>query len=270
MRKTFAPDIPRSETPGQEEWILFPRDIEWRRSLFPDGVFQHPAKANMFLQKALIDYLTEPGDTIIDPFGGTGTAMIGLLMGRNVALIELEPSFQALIEETYESWQAREPDGWDPERKFFLFSGDCRLELPNVPFLCDAAIFSPPYSTALSHSTGIKEQKEVLDTYALKGDAKNMGRLNPFMFQQAMRRVYPRLANRLVPDAPMALITKDIMKGPERQMLSKGIIREATRAGFRMVEWFKWKPPGSMQQSIMRSKGANVVDDEDILIFRKK
>lgn len=264
--KEFAPGYSKN-TQG---WFQFPRDIGWRKSLYPPAVFDHPAKANLHLQKVLIEYLTEPGDTFMDPFGGTGTAMIGMLMGRNVVLCELEPIFQEMIGDTLRKWIEEEPEGWTGKQSLRLLKGDCRLVLPDLEGLTDACIFSPPYSTTLTHSTAIEEQKKVLNDYAIKASPLNLGRLNPFLFQQAMRRVYTRIAQRLVPGAPMAIITKDIMKGPRRQMLSDPLIKQAKQCGFEYLEWFKWEPPGSMQQSIMKAKGAHVVLDEDIIIFRKR
>jgi len=258
----FAAGYERNE----DGWILFPRDVEWRRKLFPQGVFDHPAKANMFLIQELVRYLTKPGDTIIDPFGGTGTLMLALLEDRNVVLVDIESHYVALMREA----QGSEHFAGTASR-LFIYEGDCRQRLQELDFLCDAAIFSPPYSTALSHSTAIKEQKEVLTQYALEGSStQNLARLNPFYFTHALGLVYERLCRRLTPGAPVAIITKDIMKGPRRTFLSEGIIRQAQKNSLTLTEWHKWKPPGSMQQSIMKAKGAYVVLDEDILIFRKE
>lgn len=264
--RKFAEHYPR-----EGNLILFPRDVTLRREFFPQEVFDHPAKANIFLIRELIEYLTEPGDTVLDPFAGTGTLMMALLLGRNVALIEIEPHYADLIRSIWKLWEERGLiAALEQPTQFHLFQGDCRQQLQEVKFLCDAAIFSPPYATALSHSTAIKEQKAVLDKYALKGTStQNLARLNPFFFTQAVALVFKRIHKRLVPNAPMAIITKDIMKGPRREFLSEGIIRQAQRNGFKLSQWEKWKPPGSMQQSIMKAKGANVVLDEDILIFHK-
>ena len=65
MPKVFAEQYDR-EKMGEMDLILFPRDIEWRRTLFPQGVFEHPAKMNMYMCQELIRYLTKPGDTILD------------------------------------------------------------------------------------------------------------------------------------------------------------------------------------------------------------
>ena len=278
--KVFAEQYNR-EKMGEMEVILFPRDVTWRKELFPDRVFEHPAKANMYLVEELIKYLTEPGDTILDPFGGTGTLLIGALYGRNVALIEIEPHFISLLEETEKMWKegvklpvVGEVKG--PGR-IYIFEGDCRQKLQDLPFLCDAAILSPPYSSLLSGQTGLTQKigrsarADTLSQYTGKdASSQNLGRLNPFYFTQAMGLVYKRMVARLTPEARVALIVKDAMKAGVRQFLSTGIIRQAGKAGLELLEWYKWKPPGIAQQKLMKSKGFTVVEDEDILIFGKK
>lgn len=280
MPKVFAEKYERVRE-GEMDLILFPRDVEWRKKLFPDRVFEHPAKANMYLMQELIEYLTEPGDTILDPFGGTGTLLIGALYGRNVVLIEIEPHFIALLEETEKMWKegvqlpvVGEVKG--PGR-IFIMEGDCRQKLQDLDFLCDAAIFSPPYSSLLSGQTGLKEnigrsaRGDALSQYTGKdASSQNLGRLNTFYFTQAMGMVYQRMMAKLTPEAPVALIVKDAMKAGTRQFLSTGVIHQANKAGLELKEWFKWKPPGIAQQKLMKAKGFKVVEDEDILLFRRK
>ena len=270
MAKVFAEKFER-ERMDEMELILFPRDIEWRKQLFPAGVFDHPAKNNMHLVKALIDYLTEPGDTILDPFGGTGTLLLGVLESRNVALIELEPYNVKLLRETEELWKEGVPLAITGEVKgpgrIFIYEGDCRQKLQALDFLCDAAIFSPPYSTSIKRGKPLPSVAKQVTDYATH--PQNLGNLNPFYFQQGMRMIYERMHKRLVPDAPVAIITRDMIKGT-RLFLSKDIIKYMGKAGFDLENWFKWKPPGSAQRRIQESRGAKVVKDEDILIFRKR
>jgi len=260
LPKEFAPQYERNE----QGWILFPRDSAERKELFPDGVFEHPAKMQLHLTRALIEYLTEPGDSVLDPFGGTGTTAIGLLMGRNVVLIELESHFIEILVELHKRWEGRH------QQKLYVMAGDCRQVMADLPFLCDVAIFSPPY--ALIKGKGFKEA----DRYTVEavkkyiGGPLNMSNLNQFQFVQGMNLVYERLYAKLVPKARIAVVTKDTMKGPERQLLSAQVIKQAGKCGFAFEEWYKWKAPGSMGQAVAHSKGSMVVEDEDILIFRKE
>lgn len=67
----------------------------------------------------------------------------------------------------------------------------------------------------------------------------------------------------------MTVITKDIMRNQKRVFLSADCIKTCSNLGFKLEEWHKWKTGGSAQAKIMRSKGAEVVWDEDILVFRR-
>ncbi len=279
MTKVFAEKYER-ERMDNMDLILFPRDVEWRRRLFPKGVFDHPAKNNMFLIQALIDYLTEPGDTILDPFGGTGSLLIGVLSGRNVVLIELEPYNIKLLRETEAMWKEGVELAVTGEIKgpgrIFIYEGDCKQKLKDIQFLCDAAIFSPPYSNILSSGgetrTGPSDRitPDVIAAYGGKqASPQNLGRLNPFFFEHGMTKVYQRLHQRLVPDAPMAIISKDAMQAGRRMILSEKIIRQAQRNGFKLAEWHKWLMPFSSYRAPAKAQGIKTVDDEDILIFRR-
>lgn len=281
MGKVFAEQYEREKV---EEMITirFPgRDTTWRRELFPEAVFDHPAKANMYLLQELVEYLTKPGDTIIDPFAGTGTMLLGVLMGRNVVLIEIEPQYLNILRETEKMWKEGVKLTMTGEVKgpgrIFIYEGDCRLKLQDIDFLCDAAIFSPPYADTLSSGgeTRTRESDRItpgaIQSYGGKqASSLNLGRLNKFYFQHGMKRVYERLHRRLVPDAPMAIISKDNMQAGVRQFLSDGIIRQAQKCGFKLEEWFKWKQPMSSYRAPAAAKGIKTVGDEDILIFRRE
>lgn len=254
-------------------WILFPiSDVTRRKALFPQEVFDHPAKANMWMVDSIIERISKPGDTILDPFGGTGTIMIAALQGRNVTTIEIEEPYQKLLQRIHSEWLDT-PDLAENLGNITQLQGDCRLVLP-VP--CDHVIFSPPYSIALGKTTGMtKRAGEAADEHFKKwgqysNSANNLGQLNPFLFAKAMDKVYSKLAQSVPAGGKMAVITKDIMRGGQREFLSTACIATCTRVGFELMEWHKWKTGGSMQAKVMRSKGAEVVWDEDILIFQKE
>ena len=97
-----------------------------------------------------------------------------------------------------------------------------------------------------------------------------MGRLNPFYFTQAMDTLYRHLSARLVPGARVCIITKDVMKGPVRVFISEPTILRAQRHGLKLEKIVKWKPPGSMMKKVLISKGASVVEEEDLLFFVKQ
>ena len=49
------------------------------------------------LMRWLLRLITEPGDIVLDPFGGSGTTGVAaLLEGRRVILVERDPAFAAI------------------------------------------------------------------------------------------------------------------------------------------------------------------------------
>ena len=144
MSEVFAVGYAKDD----QDRFLFPRDIERRKELFPQEVFNHPAKANMYLIEALVEYLTKEGDTILDPFGGTGTLLWATQMGRKVTLIEIEEHFHELQVAICKDWFGT--SGWDGIVE--LNHGDCNRIMP---VFCDHAIFSPPYAQALGKKSGL-------------------------------------------------------------------------------------------------------------------
>jgi len=277
----FGAGYPKTE----EGWFQFPKDQQRRRELFPAGVFKHPAKANMFLIEELVKHLTKPGETLLDPFAGTGTLLLAAPMGRNVICLELESMFVDLINEAANAMlEDAAVQGTDGIKlgNVIVLPGDCRQLLP-IP--CDHAIFSPPYANvsvrsnpftgrktydARTKGEGPDKFKEGLDAYSGKDSSRlNMGLLNPFFFGRQMQGIYAKLQRSIREDGTMTVITRDMMGSDGRVMLAKDVIRSATQAGFRMLEWHKHKRAGSPRTDLEESRGHEVIRDEDIVVFRR-
>ena len=63
------------------------------------GVEDHPAVMPMSLARRCIQITSQPGDTVLDPYAGSGTTLIASQgLGRNWAGIELNPTYVDLIE----------------------------------------------------------------------------------------------------------------------------------------------------------------------------
>ena len=261
----FAAEYPREKAEDSEhELILFPRDIEYRKSLFPQGVFEHPAKNNIYLTMELVRHLTSPGENILDPFAGTGTLMLACLEDRNVTLVELEAHYANLIRVAWSEISLNSKCSG----KLSLRIGDCRQVLQDMRETFDSAIFSPPFSTSITRAKALPSVASQIKGFTK--DNLNMANLNVFLFEQAMSTVFERTARRIRPGGTMGIISRDIIRGPGRVFLSEGIIRRSGKDGFKLTEWHKWLPPGSAQRAIQESRGARVVKDEDILLFKKE
>jgi DNA modification methylase len=270
------------------DWILFPRDSEWRRDLFSPKAEQHPAKMQLYIVKSAIEYYAESGWKVLDPFAGTGSTALAATMGCKVTLIEIEDLFMEFLQEVRNKWISEKlVDPLD----FTIMQGDCRQVLRQLPEKSfDMIITSPPYSvtaqvgevtdngdgTATSKDgtvfTGIvaKRRLEMYKYGSAGADPQNIGRLNVFNFNIAMEKVYERCLRVLKPGGLYVSVTKDAMAAGVRRSLSLDTLRVARSAGFEYFgDWFKWKAPGSMFQNLAKSQGKEVVLDEDIMVFRR-
>lgn len=269
--KTFASEYPRNE----EGLILFPRDPEYRKELFPwwnrlgISLEQHPAKANLYLVQAIIEYASEPGDTVADIMAGTGSILTAVLIGRRVVCIELEEEYQNFIEEATKDMEAIAPGAED---MITLIPGDCSKVLP--VYGLNHIIFSPPYSNIFKKKTldkltselGIGKAGGIL-SYSSHPD--NIGNLNEFLYHQVMERIYKKTLESLEPGGTLTIILKDHIGAGKRVYLGERAARDCVRAGYELVAIHKWLPPGSAYVGFMRARGDLVVDDESIIILRK-
>ncbi len=275
MPRQFSPD--RERTP--EGYIIFPNDVPYRREHFCSDSFKHPAKAVCFLIEDLVDYLTQPGDVILDPMAGTGTLMLATLKGRRVLLIEDVPVFHWYQQQSKELFVRRGV----PEEWITLLFGPCQDYLP-IPGI-NHVIFSPPYANVLAskpkaqsskalagsammhQSAGEGQTESVLEDYL--GSVKNLGRLPTFFYNMAMTQIYGLLLQCLIPGGTMTTIVQDVMRGGERISLTGWVKHTCGRLGFEFVEQFERYSPGTGFKKSHRARGHAVVDNESILIFRK-
>lgn len=243
-------------------FILFPADQKRRKELFIDEVSKHPAKANLWLVEELIKHTSKPGNTVVDIMAGSGTILVGALLDRRVVCIDLNP--------LYVEWQGMSAlkMGLDAG-KVIILQGDCRKILP-IP--CQSIIFSPPYSQLMDKGGGIfRREKGLQESYTgYQSDPKNLGNLNDFLFNQAMQEVYKLCAESLPLGGYMSIIIKDRLKGGKREPLGYRCVQSVLKQPFVLDEWYKWKTPGTQFRHIHKAKGDEVIEDEHILIFRKR
>jgi len=261
--RDFASEYPRND----DGLILFPRDDQYRKQLFPFlNLSEHPAKANLYLVQAIVEYVSEAEETILDVMAGTGTIMTAALIGRRVICIEIGQQYQDIIEQGIVALEVLAPGIGE---NIMLIPGDCNLILP-VPGV-DHVIFSPPYSNIFKKKTLDKLSAEMIGTGLLtySEDPNNVGNLNEFLYHQKMEGIYKKILDSLRPGGTLTIIIKNhIEKGIDTK-LSERAERDCRRLGFKLVAWHRWLPPGSAYTSFMRARGDVVVDEENIITLRK-
>ena len=249
--------------------ILFPRDTQYRKELFPKlKLDDHPAKANIYLVQAIIEFVSEPEETIMDIMAGTGTIMVAALVGRRVVCIDIEEDYTKILEQGAQSLESIAPG---ISSQITIIEGDALLLLP-LP-IADHIIFSPPYTNIMKKSTEFLDNlsRETLgkglQTYSK--NPNNVGNLNEFLYHQKMERIYKKTFDSLPPGGTLTIIIKDHIDKGERMYLGERAKRDCVRAGYEEAGHYKWLPPGTIYTSFMRARGDKVVDDEDIIVLRR-
>ena len=237
--------------------ILFPgRDKAKRIELGLSEGLKHSTKNNLYAYTEIIKHTSEPGDVVADIMAGSGTILIAAMMGRMALGLELNPVYvqrmQTMIEQLGLSGKA------------FILEGDCKKLMP---IAAQSIIFSPPYARSVTGKSleGRQKEKDKWKTFLAEG---NLASLNDFLYNQSMERIYRLCYESLVPGGYCTVIIRDHYAG-RLVTLSLDAARMMAQAGLVPFEWHKWHFPPTIRGIYNKSKGANVVEEEDIIIFRK-
>jgi DNA modification methylase len=81
-------------------------------------VKEHPAAFPVELPRAVMNFLTAPGETVLDVFGGSGSTLIACeQLGRRARLVEFDPQYVDLIVRRWQDFTGqravRESDGME-------------------------------------------------------------------------------------------------------------------------------------------------------------
>jgi len=220
--------------------------------------------------RELVEFVSEPGETILDPFAGTGTILVAATMGRFVVMIELEEPFCQTIELNIIGVK-QTIDYVDD--LVTLIPGDNSKVLP-IPDFCEHMIFSPPYSNLLKKSDAVRKDRTSVDLgygHAAQYTSRpeNVGNLSDFLYHQKMEKVYKKCFDSLKPGGTMTIIIKDRMEAGKRIFLGKRAERDCLKIGFEPVAWNKWYAKGGGYAAINRAAGLETVDEEDLITLRR-
>lgn len=261
----FASEYPKNE----DGLILFPRDDKYRKELFPFlKLSDHPAKANIYLVQAIVEYVSQLEDTVMDIMAGTGTIMTAALIGRRVVCLDIEEDYCKILEEGANSLERIAPGIRD---MITIIEGDCLKLLP-LP-IADHIIFSPPYASIMKTkgkvSSFVKETGQEGGLLRYSKHPNNISNLNEFLYHQVMEKIYKKTLESLPLGGTITIIIKDHIQKGKRVFLGDRAERDCIRVGYKSLAHYKWLPPGSSFTGIHRSRGDLVVDDEDVIILRR-
>ena len=265
--KTFAPEY----NTNKQGWFIFPKDADYRKKMFPEKVNTHPAKANIYLVQAIIEYVSNEGDLLMDVMAGSGSIMVAALVGRDVICVEISEKFYQMQVDALKFLENIAPG---VSEHISLVNMPCQNYLP-IPNLANHIIFSPQYAGILKSKE--KDQSNwtretlVYDWDEYNKSPLNLGTMTEFLWQYEMETVYKKCYDTLTIPGSMTLIVKDHISKGERVQLVQKAIDASVRVGFsyNLEEHFKWAAPGMPYTANRRAKGIETVDDESIVVLRK-
>ena len=229
------------------EWLYFTKTV--LRTSYPAHLGQdlrrrHGANKPPLLMRHLVEFLTKPGQTVLDPFAGVGGTLLGAaICGRRATGIEINEDWVA----TYRAVCARE-DVAEQE----MVCGDCREVLrafaeQGRAFDCIAT--DPPYSIALDKTMcdgryDLQARRTDFDCFS--DDAEDLRNLRSFEdYYAAMGEIAALLLPLLRPGGYCAVIMRDSYQDGRYVFTTAEVARRFEEAGFTLKGIKVWYGTGA-------------------------
>ncbi len=275
MGKKWEETVMGQKVTGVGTLINFPSDVKQREKYFAKADKGHPARANLIMMDWLINKLTKPGDTILDPTSGAGSLMYATLSGGNVVSIELE---KHLADVQRLNW-AHLNFHHKVIGTLTLLEGDARRFLP---YKADHCIFSPPYSVNIGGAGAKVAAMAAESGTSVAGYGKDRAQLctlSYFNLLIGMKEVYRGVYNSLPVGGYMCTITKDSVntKGAKFrgyggiEPYSADTVKVCYEVGFELAELWQREAKPSMRLQVAWSQNPGIphVITEEIIIMRR-
>jgi len=198
----FPTDYP-SKYAQDDVWLgtLYSEDkakLSWtyRNKFMPKIGQQHIARTPFYAIRWAIEQYTNPGDTVLDPFMGSGTTGVeAMLLGRKTIGCELE--FPHITTETFQHF----------EGDWTLHEGDAEEQLDKVANAsCHLLNLSNPYfgdkdTSPRKNGTEIRYQHE-----------KSTKKMNNAEYWRKMKAIQDKACDKLVIGGHLIFVIKDLVK----------------------------------------------------------
>jgi site-specific DNA-methyltransferase (adenine-specific) len=205
----------------KEEWREYTKTV-WQIANTSDP--NHPAVFPIEIPHRLIKLFSFYGETVLDPFGGTGTTAIAAnKLGRSAILIEQNPDYAKL---------ARQRANGDGNTQVIL--GDSRNMSLIVSNSIGLIVMSPPYWNKANYGKG----------------KKNLGNEPVYSkFFQSIRPVFEECFRVLMPGRKICIITANVNQHTEHGLLTfplaADFIGQLRDIGFVLVNEIIWSKDGT-------------------------
>jgi DNA modification methylase len=195
----------------------------------------HPAKFPETLAQEFIEFFTKPGETILDPMAGTGSALIAALRcGRNSYGVELNQKYAEIAKQIIEEERVTLGASFENLKSEIIQANANDLQPSTFNFqLFDYVLTSPPYWDML-HARGANNQKKRRESDELdvvySEDPNDLGNIHEYEeFLGRLIQIYKGLKPLLREKAYLTIIVKNVKKGGKLYPLAWDIGRELGR-----------------------------------------
>lgn len=212
----------------KEEWREYTKTV-WSIANTSDPT--HPAVFPHEIPHRLIKLFTFYGETVLDPFAGTGTtARAAIPLGRGAICVDQNKQYVRLIERTCRTLHNGRPG----KELLRVVCADSR----KLDFLADDSVdlvvTSPPYWNKASYGSG----------------SANLGKISHYnIFMHEMRKVFEECLRVLRPGRKLCVVTANVNQYTDHGLLTFPLAADFVvllrKLGFVMVTEIVWSKDGT-------------------------
>lgn len=189
---------------------------------------RHPAMFPYHLCRRLIRIFSGPGDLILDPFAGSGSAVVAAAQeGRRGLGLEISQEYVDLARSRLDGLKGAE-----------IVKADARQMSALVqPASIGFSITSPPYWDILSRRRSA-DKREVRDYEPEAGSLSNICSYPEFVEELSL--ILAQLKDLLLPGRHLAVVVMDIRRGPQFYPLHMDLAQDLTGRGLELEDIIIW------------------------------
>ncbi|MHA1941790.1 MAG: DNA methyltransferase [Candidatus Hodarchaeales archaeon] len=204
------------------EWIRFTKSwLILRPPRRSENEILHPAKFPEILIRKFICFFTKPGEIVLDPFLGSGSALIAAKQcNRSGIGVEIADKYVKISHERLQSMYIPSyPPIYTTKQVSFwkIVKGDSLhliklWEENNFPIV-DFVITSPPYWSQLDRNEMRQQErkKKGLDTQYSSADPRDFGNIGDYQeFLKRQKQVFDQILQLIKPKGYLVIITNNV------------------------------------------------------------
>lgn len=219
----------RTELDGKA-WLSYSISI-WDdiRKSTEETTLHHPALFPVQLAERLVRVFSRAGDTVLDPFCGTGSTLLAAhSLGRRGVGVDISPEY---LELAAARLQAAGAQGWQ------LHLGDARQVAGLVGSQVELCVTSPPYWDILNQ----KRTADRRETRHYGNAAADLGTIADYnVFLDTLAAVFQGIYRLLRPSGYCCVVVMDLRKKDRFYPLHMDLARRLEGEGFTLDDLIIW------------------------------